>query len=107
MDAIPQPSADPARAAGDVRADGALDERARRILAFEARAFRDERAKADAIRGEFGLSAPRYHRILGELIESPEALRHDPMLVKRLLRLRDARRTARAARTLSLGRPLD
>ncbi|QEO15312.1 DUF3263 domain-containing protein [Agromyces intestinalis] len=85
----------------------ALDERGRRILAFEHRVFRDEGAKAEAIRAEFELSAPRYYRILGELISSPDALRHDPMLVKRLLRLRDARRAARLARTPTLGRPLD
>ncbi|UOE45874.1 DUF3263 domain-containing protein [Agromyces larvae] len=104
-----------ARAEADASADGrpdasaapALDERSRRILAFEHRAFRDEGAKAEAIRAEFDLSAPRYYRILGELISSPDALRHDPMLVKRLLRLRDARRAARLVRTPTFGRPLD
>ncbi|WP_395245966.1 DUF3263 domain-containing protein [Agromyces sp. MMS24-K17] len=105
MEAVPHPSTD--RAAADGSGTGALDERARRILDFESRPHRDEGSKAEAIRAEFDLSAPRYYRILGDLLDSPAALRHDPMLVKRLLRLRDARRATRRTRTLSLGRPLD
>ena len=89
------------------RDETALDERERQILAFEARAWRHPGAKADAIRQEFGLSAARYYRILGELIDSPAALRHDPMLIKRLQRMREARVAARSRRSLSIGRPLD
>ena len=63
--------------------------------------------KAEAIRDEFGISAARYYRILGDLIDSPAALRHDPMLVKRLQRMREARAATRARRSLSIGRPLD
>lgn len=84
-----------------------LDERARRILAFEARSFGHPGAKAEAVRAEFGLSAARYYRLLAELIDAPAALRYDPMLVKRLQRMRDARAVARHRRTLSLGRALD
>lgn len=105
MEAVPRPTAE--QVDGGATPPGGLDERARRILAFESRAFRDEGSKAEAIRAEFDLSAPRYYRILGDLLESPAALRYDPMLVKRLLRLRDARRATRRTRTLSLGRPLD
>src|SRR5215207_4387671 len=85
----------------------ALDERGLQILAFEARAWQHPGGKADAIRDEFGLSAARYYRILGELIDSPSALRHDPMLIKRLQRMREARAATRARRSLSIGRPLD
>jgi hypothetical protein len=84
-----------------------LDDRARRILAFEARSFGHPGGKAEAVRAEFGMSATRYYRLLGELIDSPAALRHDPMLVKRLQRMRDARAEARGRRSLSLGRTLD
>ncbi|MCD5346424.1 DUF3263 domain-containing protein [Agromyces sp. H3Y2-19a] len=87
--------------------DAPLDDRQLRVLAFEARAWQQPARKAEAIRDEFGISAARYYRILGELIDSPAALRHDPMLVKRLQRLRSARRAARSQRSLSLGRPLD
>ncbi|WP_350349306.1 DUF3263 domain-containing protein [Agromyces sp. G08B096] len=85
----------------------ALGDLDRRILAFESRSFADPGAKAEAVRAEFGISAARYYRILGGLIDSPAALRHDPMLVKRLQRMRDARAAARSRRTLSLGRSID
>ncbi|MFE6965958.1 DUF3263 domain-containing protein [Agromyces sp. NPDC057679] len=84
-----------------------LDDRQLRVLAFEARAWQQPARKAEAIRDEFGISAARYYRILGELIDSPAALRHDPMLVKRLQRMRSARRAARSSRSIPLGRPLD
>ena len=84
-----------------------LDERQLQVLAFEGRAWQQPARKAEAIRDEFGISATRYYRILGELIDSPAALRHDPMLVKRLQRMRSARAEARSRRSLSLGRSLD
>jgi hypothetical protein len=87
--------------------ESALDEREERVLAFESRAWQHPGAKAEAIRDEFGISAARYYRILGELIDSPAALRHDPMLVKRLQRMRAARAAARTRRSLSIGRALD
>jgi Protein of unknown function (DUF3263) len=98
-------SAEPMPVPGDT--EGALDERSVRVLEFEARAWQHAGLKAEAIREEFGLSAARYYRILGELIDSPAALRHDPMLVKRLQRMREARAATRARRSLSIGRPLD
>ncbi|AAT89547.1 hypothetical protein ATY41_01250 [Leifsonia xyli subsp. xyli] len=70
------------------------------ILAFERQWSRHAGAKEQAIREEFGISAARYYQILGALIDRPEALRHDPMLVKRLLRLRETRSAVRQARTL-------
>ncbi len=73
------------------------------ILAFERHWWRHAGAKEQAIREEFGLSAARYYQLLGALIDRPEALRHDPMLVKRLLRLRETRLAARQARTLPPG----
>lgn len=89
------------------RDDTGLDERAQRMLAFEGRTFTQAGPKAEAIRAEFGISAARYYRILGELIDSPAALRHDPMLVKRLQRMREARAATRARRSLTIGRALD
>ncbi|GAA1506684.1 hypothetical protein BJ978_000013 [Agromyces terreus] len=84
----------------------ALDDFAARVLAFEARSSQQGGAKAEGIRDEFGISAARYYRILGELIDSPAALRHDPMLVKRLLRMREARAADRSRRSLTNPRPL-
>ena len=66
------------------------------VLAFERAWWRRGGRKEEAIREEFGISAARYYQVLGALIETPAALREDPMLVKRLQRLRDARTVRRA-----------
>jgi len=77
-----------------------LDETELRVLAFE-RAWADRVGNREAaIRAEFGVSPARYYQMLYALLESPIAVRHDPLLVRRLQRLRDARRRARA-RTFS------
>jgi hypothetical protein len=87
--------------ASSAHPDDGLGERDRSILAFERQWWRHAGAKEQAIREEFGLSAARYYQLLGALIDSPAALHHDPMLVKRLQRLRDARMAARSTRTLT------
>ncbi|GAA4672694.1 DUF3263 domain-containing protein [Frondihabitans cladoniiphilus] len=78
---------------------GGLTERDRRILDFEQSAPVGAAPKEAAIRRELGLSAPRYQQLLGSLIERPAALAYAPMLVGRLLRLRDSRAAARTTRT--------
>ncbi|WP_353828943.1 DUF3263 domain-containing protein [Agromyces sp. SYSU T0242] len=83
-----------------------LDDAQRAILAFESRAWRDPARKADAIREELGISAARYYRLLGALVDSPAALRYDPMLVGRLQRQRAARAQTRSRRTFPTARPL-
>lgn len=77
----------------------ALSARDEAILAFEGQWSQHAGAKEQAIRAEFGLSAARYYQLLGALIDSPLALAHDPMLVKRLHRMREARSQARARRS--------
>lgn len=80
-------------------ADGQLDELSERLLAFERVWASRVGAKDAAIRAEFSIPAARYYQMLYALIDSPVALRSDPVLVRRLQRLRDARSRARAART--------
>lgn len=65
-----------------------------RILEFERRAWSHPGAKEEAIRVELGLNSARYYQLLNAVIESPAAFAHDPMLVRRLRRLRDGRRRA-------------
>ncbi|MFE3451137.1 DUF3263 domain-containing protein [Nonomuraea sp. NPDC059194] len=79
-----------------------LSERDLKILAFERQWWRHAGAKEHAIRDAFGFSATRYYQLLGDLIDRPEAMEHDPMLVKRLRRLRAARQRERAARRLGM-----
>jgi len=75
-----------------------LSDRDRAILDFEAEWRRHAGAKEEAIRSGLGMTPARYYQLLGRLIETTEAQEHDPMLVKRLRRIRDARRQARLAR---------
>lgn len=72
-----------------------LTEREERILAFERQWWRHAGAKEQAIRDQFGLSATRYHQILNKLLDNPAALAADPVLIKRLRRLRAARARSR------------
>jgi hypothetical protein len=81
---------------------GRLSDREARILDFERQWWRYAGAKENAVAELFGISATQYYQILGALIDRPEALAHDPMLVKRLRRLRYARQRARSARRLGL-----
>lgn len=77
-----------------------LSDRDREILAFERRWWKYAGAKEEAARELFDLTATRYYQVLSSLIDSPAALEHDPMLVKRLRRLRSTRQRARPARRL-------
>jgi len=82
----------------------ALTEREQQILAFERQWWRHAGAKEQAIRDTFDLSATRYYQILNALLENPAALAHDPMLVKRLRRLRSTRARARTRSSGDLSR---
>ena len=85
---------------GTAPAGGDLPERDREILAFERQWWKYAGAKEQAIRELFDMSATRYYQLLNALIDRPEALVADPMLVKRLRRLRASRQRARSARRL-------
>ena len=82
--------------------DHGLTEREQEILAFERQWWKYAGAKEQAIRELFDMSATRYYQVLNSLIDRPEALAADPMLVKRLRRLRAARQRARSARRLGV-----
>ena len=81
---------------------GELSERGRAILAFERQWWKYAGAKEQAVRDLFGMSATRYYQVLNALIDTPEALAADPMLVKRLRRVRASRQRARSARRLGI-----
>jgi hypothetical protein len=79
-----------------------LSRRDRDILAFERQWWKYAGAKEQAIRELFDMSATRYYQVLNSLLDSPEALAADPMLVKRLRRLRASRQRQRSARRLGI-----
>ncbi len=81
-----------------------LDDEGRAILDFERECWKMSVPKELAIHERFGFSAARYYQHLNRLIERPEALEYDPMLVRRLRRVREVRRQKRFARRLGLGR---
>jgi hypothetical protein len=73
----------------------ALTDRDRAILDFERSWWTQPGPKETAIRERFELSPTRYYEILNELLEDPAAMDHDPLLLRRLRRLRDRRRRQR------------
>jgi hypothetical protein len=77
-----------------------LTERDRAILEFERQWWKFAGAKEQAVREKFDMSSTRYYQVLNALIDKPEALEADPLLVRRLRRLRAARQRQRSARRL-------
>ena len=93
--AAPQPSGDSAPGSG-----AELSRRDRDILGFERQWWQYAGAKEQAIKERFDLSPTRYYQVLNEIIDNPAALAEDPLLVRRLRRLRTSRQKARSARRL-------
>ncbi len=79
------------------REGGVLTELESRILEFERNWWQFGGAKEDAIREQFAMNATRYYQTLNRLIDSESALAADPVLVRRLRRLRQTRQEARSA----------
>jgi Protein of unknown function (DUF3263) len=70
------------------------------MLDFERQWWKYAGAKEQAVREKFDMSSTRYYQVLNALIDRPEALAHDPLLVRRLRRLRATRQRQRSARRL-------
>jgi hypothetical protein len=77
-----------------------LNQRDHDILDFERTWWKHAGVKEQAIKERFEMSATRYYQILNELLEQPAAMDYDPILVKRLKRLRVYRQRQRVARLL-------
>ena len=78
----------------------ALSERDRDILEFERQWWKYAGAKETAVREKFDMSSTRYYQVLNALIDSQAALEADPLLVRRLRRMRQQRQRQRSARRL-------
>ena len=72
-----------------------LSERDADILELERTAWTLPGPKEALIREQLGLSPTTYYKLLAALLDDPEALAHDPLVVRRLRRVRDQRRRAR------------
>jgi Protein of unknown function (DUF3263) len=98
---LPEPAQRPVRAlppAPSAESGDGLTLREREMLAFERQWWKAAGAKEQAIRELFDMSATRYYQLVNRLIDKREAMQADPMLVKRLRRLRTGRVRARSAR---------
>jgi hypothetical protein len=80
--------------------DDGLSPRERAILDFERQWWRYAGVKERAIREAFDMSSTRYYQLLNTLMDKQEAIRVDPMLIKRLRRQRAVRQRSRSARRL-------
>ena len=77
-----------------------LSQRDLDILDFERTWWKHAGVKEQAIKERFEMSATRYYQVLNDLLELPAAMEYDPILVKRLKRLRVYRQRQRVARLL-------
>jgi len=73
-----------------------LNEGERAMLDFERSWWTEPGPKEAAISEQLEMSTTRYYELLNELIDRPEAESHDPLVVRRLRRMRDRRRRSRA-----------
>jgi hypothetical protein len=74
-----------------------LSDRQRAIIDYERSWWEVPGRKATIIRERFGFSPTRYYDMLNELLDNPDAMAYDPLLVRRLRRDRDRRRRTRFA----------
>ena len=100
-DPHPEVSPPPVEGSGDaslqVQPPG-LSRREHEMLTFERQWWRQAGAKETAIRDRFGVTPTRYYQVLNALVDRPDALAADPLLVRRLRRLRTARQQQRSVR---------
>ena len=71
-----------------------------KMLEFERTWWRHAGAKESSIKELFNLTPPAYYQLLNNLIDRPAALMAEPLLVKRLLRLREQRTASRSSSSL-------
>lgn len=85
----------------------ALTRQERAVIDFERGWFLEPGSKVEAIRARLDLSATSYYRLLATLTESAEAMKYDPLVIRRLQRNRERRRRARlGAGTPAADRPV-
>ena len=72
-----------------------INERQQAMLEFERTFWTFDEPKETLVRARFQCSADEYYAELNELLEMPEALEHDPLVVRRLQRQRVRRRRER------------
>ncbi len=74
-----------------------ISERHQAMLEFERAFWTYDEPKETLIRARFQCSGDEYYAELNELLERPDAMVHDPLVVRRLQRQRLRRRRERLA----------
>src|SRR5690606_11391972 len=82
---------------GPSRHDRPMTDDEHTALTIEAAYWRYPGAKEARIRDELGWSATRHAEVVQALIDRPDVEAEEPMVVRRLRRLRDQRRALRRA----------
>lgn len=82
--------------------DHELDQLSRDLLDFEREIWKLTITKERAIRERFGFTPTRYHQLLNRVVDEAAALAYDPMLVRRLRRIRAMRQRRRTADRLGI-----
>lgn len=77
-----------------------LAESDRAVLDLAARTYRHEGAREQAVHDELGMTATRFYQRVNVLLDNPDAYVAEPVLIKRLRRVRQARQADRSARRL-------
>ena len=72
-----------------------LDERSAAMLDFERAWWNNDEPRDQVIRARFQCSPEEYHAELTKVLDDPAAMDHDPLVVRRLKRLRLRARKAR------------
>lgn len=72
-----------------------ISERHQAMLEFERNFWTFDEPKETLIRARFNCSADEYYAELNDLLEMPDAMDHDPLVVRRLQRQRLRRRRER------------
>lgn len=75
-----------------------LSQRDRAILDFEQSWWESATPRDQAVREQFQLTESEYAEVLNQLVASEAALLAEPLLIRRLRRLRDRRRQQHIAR---------
>ena len=75
-----------------------LSQRDRAILDFEQSWWESATPRDQAVREQFQLTESEYAEVLNQLVASEAALVAEPLLIRRLRRLRDRRRQQHIAR---------
>ena len=71
-----------------------------KMLEFERSWWRHAGVKESSIKELFNLTPPAYYQLLNNLIDREAAVMAEPILVKRLRRLRDSRTQSRSSSKL-------